>query len=116
MPDYDFRILAALMASAVLEEILFRLGVHETLLRRPKLRTTPLVKLTAANLMTAALIAVTHGVFRSWLLGCAVLPIALAIGVLYERYRRVWPCIAVHALMNLIWFLAGPNLLAIISS
>lgn len=108
MTALDPQLLTALMAAAILEEIIFRAGIHETLLR-PGLaawthRCASAIPLSAANLVTALLFALAHGLLRSWILALAVVPAALLLGWLYERYRRVWPCIAVHALMNLTWY------------
>ncbi|MBL6751850.1 MAG: JDVT-CTERM system CAAX-type protease [Nevskia sp.] len=104
-------LLAALLAAALLEEIVFRGGVQEALLRladahgalRGRARWP-----AAANLSTALLFALAHGIVRSWALAAAVLPAALALGWLYQRTRRLWPCIAAHAAMNALWLLALP--------
>lgn len=98
-----------LLAAALLEEIVFRGGVQETLLRLPDsvgaLRGRAHWP-AAANLLTALLFALAHGMVRSWTLAAAVLPAAVALGGLYQHTRRLWPCIAAHAAMNLLWFVS----------
>lgn len=113
MPAHDLQVLALLLASAVLEEVIFRLGIHESLLQRFEFSRAASVvigvRVSVANAITASLFALAHALFRSWTLGLAVVPAALALGWVYERYRRVWPCIALHALMNLGWFVGFPG-------
>ncbi len=89
-----------LLFAPVLEEIVFRLGLQQRLL-------TAGVAPVAANLLTATAFGALHAFTRSWVLGAAVLLPALAIGRIYQRRRRVLPCIAAHAGMNLVWLLAG---------
>ncbi len=105
----DPTILAALLAAAILEEIVFRAGVQEMLLRWWLRRTarTPAAR-SMPNLLTAAIFAMAHALLRSWQVGTAALPAALVLGWLYERKRRVWPCIALHAAFNVAWFFAAP--------
>ena len=102
--------LASLLVAAVLEEIVFRVGVQDALLHwmsRFPFQRTRVLGISAANLLTAILFGLLHGLLRSWALGVAVIIPALLLGWIYERWRRVWPCIAAHTAMNLIWFLAG---------
>lgn len=96
--------LAALLLAAVVEEIVFRGGLHECLLRRPGWPTIRRAGLSAANLVTALAFSASHGLFRSWWLALGVIVPALLIGLLYERTRRLLPCIALHAAMNAAWF------------
>jgi len=89
--------LAVLLVGApLLEEVVFRGGLHEQLLRA---RLSP----ASANALTAAAFALGHGLARSWWLAVAVLLPAWAVGRLYQRERRLAPCIAAHAAMNLLW-------------
>ena len=88
---------------------MFRAGVHEALLRAaPRLALLRRGGLSLANLACALLFAAAHGLLRSWPLALAVFAPALLLGWLYERRRRLWPCIAAHAAMNSLWFLAAP--------
>lgn len=103
-------LLLSLLAAAVLEEIVFRTGIQETLLRVSA--DLPLLRrrkgfCSAPNLATALVFALAHGLARSWWLGLAVIPPALSLGWLYERRRSLWRCIALHAAMNCAWFLAA---------
>lgn len=112
MTSYDPRILATLMTAAVIEEVIFRLGIQEHLLRRAespqRTGTAMLSGPSVANLLTASVFGLAHGLLRSWTLAFATLPAALALGWLYQRRRRVGPCIALHALLNLAWFGIAP--------
>jgi membrane protease YdiL (CAAX protease family) len=93
----------------VLEEIVFRAGLQEELLRQARLRAA--MGAVSANLLTALAFAAAHlALHPSLLSGLTVLP-ALFIGAVYQRQRRVAPCIALHALFNAGWLLwAGvPN-------
>jgi membrane protease YdiL (CAAX protease family) len=87
------------VAAPALEEVVFRGGLQEALLGR--------VSPAAANACTATAFALAHGVTRSWWLAAAVVVPAVALGWLYQRERRVGPCIAAHAAMNLIWIGVG---------
>lgn len=93
--------LAVLVIGApLLEEVVFRRGLHEQLLQA---RLSP----ASANALTAAAFALGHGVTRSWWLAAAVVLPAWALGRLYQRERRLAPCIAAHAAMNLLWIGIG---------
>lgn len=83
--------------SAALEEVIFRAGLQEAMLRAAW-------PLPLCNVITALGFALAHGLTRSWLLAAAVLPTALLIGSLYGRQRRVWPCVMTHASLNLAWW------------
>jgi membrane protease YdiL (CAAX protease family) len=91
-----------LIAAPWLEEIVFRTGLHEALLRHG--RDTPGHR-RAANLITAALFAAAHVVWRADLVAGLVLLPALLVGGVYQRRRSVVPCVALHALFNGIWLL-----------
>ncbi|MDP3859737.1 MAG: JDVT-CTERM system glutamic-type intramembrane protease [Stagnimonas sp.] len=114
----DAVLIASLLAAAVLEELIFRLGIQESLLRWSAARgSSPpgwvrsrYRGVSASNLATAALFALAHALARSPWLGLASLAPALLLGWLYERRRQVWPCMALHAALNLIWLLAARTL------
>ena len=93
-----------LAGAPLVEEVIFRLGLHQELLT--SLRSAP-----AANVLTALAFAMAHvlaqGTRRSLL---TLLP-ALVIGAVYQRSRRVAPCVAVHATFNSLWLIA-PSLTA----
>lgn len=98
-----------LVIAPVLEEIVFRAGLQEELLRRAHLRAA--MGAVSANVLTALAFAAAHLALRPSLLsGLTVVP-ALFIGAIYQRQRRLAPCIALHALFNAGWLLwAGvPN-------
>nr|WP_247740029.1 JDVT-CTERM system glutamic-type intramembrane protease [Endozoicomonas sp. G2_2] len=82
----------------LLEEIVFRLGVHDALATRLPGRVGAL---TRANLLTAACFALAHLLQHppGWALATFV-P-ALVYGALWERHRRLFVPVSVHAFYNL---------------
>jgi membrane protease YdiL (CAAX protease family) len=85
-----------LLGAPLVEEVSFRLGLQESLLRR-----LPADQAWAANLITALAFAGAHLLVRpGWLAAATVLP-ALLIGHSYGRTRRLLPCVLWHALFNL---------------
>lgn len=85
-----------LVGAPLLEESVFRAGLQEQLLLA---RVSP----ATANALTAAAFALAHGLTRSWGLAAAVVLPAWALGWLYQRERRLAPCVAAHAALNLVW-------------
>jgi membrane protease YdiL (CAAX protease family) len=84
------------LGAPLLEELVFRGGLQEQLLLA---RVSP----GAANAWTVLAFALGHGLTRSWWLAAAVALPAWALGRLYQRERRLAPCVAAHAAMNLVW-------------
>jgi membrane protease YdiL (CAAX protease family) len=106
MPGAGMRVATLLILAPLIEEILFRSGLQETLLRLGARRGVT----GLANVATAVAFAFAHLILRPDLwAGLTVIP-ALACGALYEQRRRVAPCIALHALFNAVWLLAMPKL------
>ncbi|AKJ31999.1 JDVT-CTERM system glutamic-type intramembrane protease MrtJ [Caldimonas brevitalea] len=101
-PPLRAALLVALVPLA--EEIVFRRGLQETLLRRG---ASPM----GANLLTVFAFGAAHAAVRGDLAGAAVALPALWIGALYGRTRRVAPCAVLHGGLNALW-LAAPALLA----
>jgi membrane protease YdiL (CAAX protease family) len=102
-----------LLAAPVLEELAFRGAIQESLLRLLERRLPGDGRVAAwraagANGLTAALFALAHALHRGAWLGWAALPAALVIGMIYDRRRRVLPCILVHAALNAGWILLSP--------
>jgi membrane protease YdiL (CAAX protease family) len=89
--------LVVLLVAPLAEEVVFRLGLHESLLRR---RVPPLV----ANLLVAAVFGLAHWVVRADSAALLVMIPALIIGLAFECQRRLAPCVCLHVLMNLVWF------------
>jgi membrane protease YdiL (CAAX protease family) len=85
-----------LLLAPAAEEIVFRAGLHEALLRCA-------VNPVLANTVVAVAFAVAHMATRPMPAAAAVILPALAVGWAYQRTRRVAPCIALHAAMNSIW-------------
>ena len=96
------RLAMLLLIAPVLEETIFRAGLHESLLRHA-------VPAGWAVVVTAIVFALVHTLLRADLAALSVVLPALATGLLYQRTRRIVPCIALHAAMNAVWL--GGNLL-----
>ena len=91
--------LATLLILAPLtEEIVFRAGLQEALLRRPG--TAPYANGATALAFAAAHVALRPGLWS----GLTLLP-ALLIGALYGRRCRLGGCVALHAALNAAWLL-----------
>ncbi|GAA5163089.1 JDVT-CTERM system glutamic-type intramembrane protease MrtJ [Viridibacterium curvum] len=89
-----------LLLAPVAEEVIFRMGLQASLLER---QLAP----WCANLLVAVAFAVAHWTVRGHVAALLVMLPALFIGAVYQRERRVAPCVCLHALMNLVWlFLA----------
>jgi membrane protease YdiL (CAAX protease family) len=85
-----------LALAPLVEEVIFRLGLQEALLRR-----LPARRAWIANLATALVFAAAHVLLRpGWMAAATLLP-ALVLGVIYGRSRRLAPCVLWHALFNL---------------
>jgi membrane protease YdiL (CAAX protease family) len=98
---------ALLLFAPVVEEVIFRAGLHETLLRQLARRHAG--GALVANVLTALAFAAAHLALRPGLLGgLTVLP-SLLIGRVYEQQRRLTPCIALHALFNAAWLLGAEH-------
>ena len=96
-------LLTLLVIAPVAEELVFRGAVQEALLRQLNGRH-PAAAL-AANGLTALAIAAVHAALRpDMLAGLTLLP-SLLIGWVYQRRRRLAPCMALHALFNVAWLL-----------
>lgn len=86
------------------EEVIFRWGLQEGLFQR---RWSP----WQANLATALVFVVAHGVFRSWALAAWVAVPALFLGWVYQRGRArgaggaVWQCVLWHSGFNVIYLM-----------
>lgn len=89
-----------LIAAPVLEESLFRAGLHEALLRHGRAAWL-------ANVLTAAAFGAAHVAVRGDAAAFAVALPALAIGLVYSRWRRLRWCVALHAAMNAVWLAAA---------
>jgi membrane protease YdiL (CAAX protease family) len=91
----------SLALAPALEELVFRLGLQESLLRRGW------QTLTSAALVAAAF-AAAHLLLRGQDLSSAATALpALAIGLRYGRRRSVLECVLAHAACNALWLWAG---------
>lgn len=91
-----WRALVLLGLAPAAEEVVFRIGLHEALLRRA-------VAPWLANAAVAVAFAVAHLATRPWPAAAALLVPALAIGWVYQRTRQLAPCVALHAALNALW-------------
>jgi uncharacterized protein len=83
------------VAAPVLEEIVFRAGLQTQLMRR--------FSMLSANVLTALAFAVVHVMVRPSVLSVLTFFPALMVGTLFQRQRRLLPCIALHAAFNATW-------------
>jgi membrane protease YdiL (CAAX protease family) len=90
------RLVELLVVAPVLEEVVFRAGLQEALLR---CKTAP----SLAIALTAAAFGLMHAVLRGQLGSLSVAVPALLIGAVYVRRRQLRYCIALHAAMNALW-------------
>ncbi|MEO8081352.1 MAG: JDVT-CTERM system glutamic-type intramembrane protease [Caldimonas sp.] len=90
------RAIVMIALAPAFEEIVFRLGVQDRLMRWTG-------SATVANLGTAALFALAHLITRGDLRALWVALPALAIGYVYARAGRVGLCIGLHAAANAMW-------------
>jgi len=81
-----FPVLLSLMASAVLEEVVFRHGLQGGLQHAGRLRLwgSHAAWVSPANALSTAAFVLAHGLTRSWALAIAVLPASVCLGCLYE--------------------------------
>lgn len=91
-----------LLLAPLMEELVFRGGLHSALLRGP--RTSLLNGAGRVNLVVAAAFGLAHALTRSVVLGLATLPMALLVGWVFERTGRVRHCVLIHAACNAVWF------------
>ena len=96
-PANPWPLVVALFIAPVLEETVFRAGLHDGLLH---CGAAPWL----ANLLTALAFSAAHML----LLGASaqtalVLLPALLIGAAYNRWRRLRICIVLHMAMNALW-------------
>ena len=94
-----------LLISPVLEEAAFRGGLHTLFLARAP-RTVGVAGVSLANLLTSILFAATYVWFVSWVAGVAILVPSLALGWVFDRWGKLWPCILLHGAFNAIFMLA----------
>jgi membrane protease YdiL (CAAX protease family) len=109
VPSVSTRVLVLLAVAPVLEETVFRAGLHEWLLRSKLPAGAPG---WVASALTALAFAAVHVFANPDLLAALTFLPALAIGALYQRSRRLLPCIALHAFFNGLWLLGSGALVA----
>jgi membrane protease YdiL (CAAX protease family) len=101
LPALSHDALLLIVLAPLLEEIVFRGGIQESLLRR--LSPSRAAGSWVVNVATAIAFAAAHTLTQlSFVSVLTVLP-ALVIGWLYQRTRRLAPCVALHAFFNAVW-------------
>lgn len=85
-----------LVAAPLLEEAVFRGGLQEWLMRS---RHRAEICIGA----TAVAFAAAHALARQDASAASLLLPGIALGLLYQRTRSLWLCIAAHAAMNAAW-------------
>ncbi len=90
------RVLVLLLLAPLLEEVIFRAGLQEALLRHGARRWV-------SNVLTAACFGLAHAAWRGDAAGLLVALPALLVGAWYARDRRLMPCVGLHAAMNAVW-------------
>lgn len=94
-----------LVFAPVAEELVFRGGLQETLLRRLNGRFA--AGALIANVLTALAFAAAHVALNPGVLAVLTVLPALCVGWVYQQQRRLAPCIALHALFNATWLLCA---------
>jgi membrane protease YdiL (CAAX protease family) len=103
MPLAPTALITLLLIAPVAEELVFRAGLQEALLRR--LRERAAVGMLLANLLTAGAFTAAHVALHPSVQALLTAVPALLIGRVYQRHRRVAPCIALHTAFNALWLL-----------
>lgn len=103
--EHAFSWLWLLLGAPIVEEIVFRSGLHRSLLDRAGGGAPPAI-LWCANTTVALVFAAAHVGVQPGPMAAATFFPALAIGALYQRQRRLVPCIALHAALNAIGVLS----------
>lgn len=97
--------LVLLLAAPCLEEIVFRAGLQHGL--HAWFGGHAAAGAGAIGISAVAFASLHAALNPSPWAWWTVLP-ALALGALYQRTRRVGPCVALHAFFNLLWLAAPP--------
>lgn len=99
-----------LCGAPLAEELVFRAGLQASLRRRLQSRLTDPAAAALAVLLAALAFAAAHAAAGSPAGAWTLLP-GLALGAVYERTRRLAPCVLLHAAFNTFWLARGPFLL-----
>ena len=92
-----------LLGLSLLEELVFRVLIQESLNRAMKeAAMTPW--LSWANLVTSTLFALLHLISHPPLWALSVFAPSLVFGWAWDRYRNLLPCWALHFTYNLLYF------------
>lgn len=96
-----------LLLSPLLEEWVFRRGLHDALLAWPRLARLPRIAglLSVTNLVVALTFSGFHALSQGWLAVGVLVP-ALCIGWVFERNGHLRECVLLHAAFNAAWLAA----------
>jgi membrane protease YdiL (CAAX protease family) len=105
--EAPWRTISMLALASIAEEIVFRGGLLQLLLRWPAGRTS-WHSISAANALTSAVFALAHLWNHPPTAALGVLPVALLLGWAYERSgQRLAPPIMLHLYFNAALFVAS---------
>jgi len=92
----------------VLEEIVFRGWIQETLFRMSK-GAKLLPSVSVSNILTSLLFSFLHLFFHSVFWSCLVIIPSLVFGYFKDRHNSLFSCIILHVFYNLGYFLLFNN-------
>lgn len=95
-------LLLVLVFAPVTEELVFRAGLLEGLLRRGW-------RAGSAVVLSALAFAAAHLLTQPPVWALAIVAPGVLLGALYARTRHVGLCVALHSAMNGVWLVAGPG-------
>lgn len=110
LPHSDYVLMASVILwQPLLEELLFR-GVIQGQVVRQKWGKATYCGVSGANLLTSALFVLCHLVYHAPIWAIAVFVPSLVFGYFRDRYKSVWPGLALHVFYNAGYFLIGTML------
>lgn len=107
LPQGDYVLIASVILwQPLLEELLFR-GVIQGQAVRQKWGKASYCGVSGANLLTSGLFVLSHLVYHAPIWAMAVFMPSLVFGYFRDRYKSVWPGLALHVFYNAGYFLIG---------
>jgi len=89
------------LVSPLLEEFIFRGGLQAWLYEKPRLRQTPLINISYANLITSVVFAAFHLYSQPPLWALSILVPSLIFGWARDKTGSFLPSVVLHAWYNL---------------
>lgn len=104
LPRPEFSIgLGYLLLSAFVEEVIFRGGLQD-ILEMIFVEKFIFAPLSPANILASLAFALVHLVHHPPLWALAVFFPSLVFGWFWTRHKNIIPCVAVHAIYNILYF------------